>query len=113
MNNAKITKVEFEYTGGGIWLFYGNLSDGTFFLADGDMLDVRIINADPSRNEEECWFAEWQEEHLVRDLDTEKEGPKFFKKIFKWLRANDAENISEIEFIEEEAKRYDGKTGWR
>jgi len=54
------------YTGGGIWLFYGKLSDGNWFLTD-DYGATRILNADPS-DLDESTYEEWQQEHLVRDL---------------------------------------------
>lgn len=113
---AKIVKAVAEYTGGGIWVFTGKLDDGTFFMADGFEYDIRIVNEDPDEVEDGgAWYVEWQEEHLVRDLDTESQGPSFIVDIIEWIRANAPEEMfdSDMDYIEEDAKKYVGKKGWR
>lgn len=50
-----IKDVESEYTGGGIWCFTGQLSDGTYFLFDSDNFDLRLVNERP--DPETCWYA--------------------------------------------------------
>ena len=64
----KITKVNAIYTGGNIWMFCGSLEDGNFFLTDDDGYTL-ILNADPNADLEEASFPEWQDAHLVRELE--------------------------------------------
>lgn len=112
----EIKFADYEYTGGGIYVFFGELADGTFFMTDGYEYDTRIVNEDPTKVEDGgAWYAEWQEEHLVRDIDTEKQGPSFMLKVIEWLRKNNeyANKDADIDYIEEDAKQYVGKTGWR
>ena len=54
------------YTGGDIWVFYGKLKDGTFFLMDSDG-DAMLLNADPS-DFDESLYGSWQKSHLIREL---------------------------------------------
>ena len=92
-SNVDFVKVEPIYTGGNIYVFRGELSDGTWFIADDSYYDVRIVNADvfgPDESFEDCWYADWQEEHLVRDLD-EKEKRQFFKEMINWILENEPE----------------------
>lgn len=65
----KITKANAVYTGGNIWLFYGELEDGNFFLTD-DNGCTEILDTDPSDLDESLYY-EWQQEHLVKELDDE------------------------------------------
>lgn len=70
-----------EYTGGNIWLFFGSLDDGNYFLVtdDGDTL---IFNADPE-NAVDSDVVEWDDfvsEHLVEEL-YEKERARFNKQL--------------------------------
>lgn len=111
-----ITDVDFVYTGGGIFLFWGTLDNGQYFIADGDRFDVRILNVNPNDygTDDEIWYAEWQEEHLVRDLNTETEGPAFILKMFDWIHKNKENDLMDgMDYIEEEAASLRGKRGWR
>lgn len=62
----KIKEAYAVYTGGNIWLFYGTLDNGNYFLTD-DYGATLILNADPS-DLDESTFPEWQQEHLVTEL---------------------------------------------
>lgn len=61
-----IAKANAVYTGGNIWLFFGSLTDGNYFLTD-DQGWTQILNADPS-NLDESTFEDWQLDHLVKEL---------------------------------------------
>jgi len=86
----RIKSVTPEYTGGGIYVFLGAFTDGTFFIADSDNYDVRIVNENP---EPTFWdddgtgaaFPEWQNNHLVKDLDI-PEKYSFMLKALKWIK---------------------------
>ena len=75
-----ITKASAVYTGGGIWLFHGELDDGTYFLTD-DNGCTQILDEDPSKDFDESLYLEWQQAHLVRDLDDETERVDFCNKL--------------------------------
>ena len=104
-NLPKVVAAEASYTGGGIYVFLGELSDGTYFIADYPYFDLRIVNEDPRPtywddfNEDGASYVPWQEAHLIKDVpnDTTK---KFFKDMFKWILKNDPEgnyNSGDIE----------------
>ena len=78
----EILEANAVYTGGNIWLFYGKLVNGDYFLTDDDGW-TRILNADPS-DLEESTFEEWQQEHLVEDLSGSKR-TLFCDKLLDWL----------------------------
>ena len=76
MNNPKVKEfvsVTPIYTGGGIYVYLGELANGNYFMASdwsiGCVGDIRILDADPREAGDDCWYAEWQEPHFVRDLD--------------------------------------------
>lgn len=66
-----ITKANAVYTGGNIWIFYGELDDGTYFLTDNDGYTV-IVNESPD-DFEESLYIDWIEDHKVRDIEDEDE----------------------------------------
>ena len=97
LNKSRFVSVEPEYTGGGIYLFTGKLTDGNFFMADTANYDVRVLTEDPNEptgmdalgiTERNIDSVEWQEEHLVKDL-TPDEAVEFFKEMLKWVEDND------------------------
>lgn len=96
--------VEPEYTGGGIYVFTGELDNGNYFMAETSFYDVRILNENPSippemsddevwdkygiSRDEDAWpSVEWQEEHLVEDLDP-KRAKAFFMSMLEWVKEN-------------------------
>ena len=65
----KITRSEAAYTGGGIYIYTGQLDDGRFFLSADDWEDfVYIMDADPNADWENICYQEWQEAHTVETL---------------------------------------------
>lgn len=113
----QLKNVEATYTGGGIWVFTGELKDGTFFLHD-DNFDTRILSEYPDPwaddSETDKWSVEWQEEHLVKDLDTETEGAAFQLAILKFIEKYKPETWdSDFDQIRGTAKELVNKRGWR
>lgn len=109
----QLKNVEATYTGGGIWVFTGELKDGTFFMHD-DNFDTRILSQYPDPWEEEPWFEEWQLEHLVKDLDTEKEGAAFQLAILKFIEKYKPETWDfDFDIIRNKAKELINRRGWR
>jgi len=119
-NKWNFKYVNEEYTGGGISLFYGQLADGTYFLGDDDMYDVRLLDSDPQAEARNGYYdfvsddPAWQEEHLVRDLNTETESPDFWLALYDFCKKNDS--ITSAYGIDEhidEIKELKKTPGWR
>lgn len=95
-NKYDFAMVDLTYTGGGIYVAYGELTDGTHFIASDDMYDVRFLDADPSekvQTEIYGWYVsddvEWQEAHLIRDIDDETECLDFWEEMLTWVEENE------------------------
>lgn len=69
-NKDPFKSVVAAYTGGGIWLFYGELKDGNYFLVNNDGF-VLILDESPA-NFDESLYEGWQQAHLVEELTEEK-----------------------------------------
>lgn len=130
LKGEKFISVNPEYTGGGIYVFTGELADGNFFMADTANYDVRIVNANPvipaDMSDEEVWekygisrdedawaSVEWQEEHLVEDLVPD-EAVKFLKGMLKWVEDNDPSGNylgADMDYFKEELETLHGN--WR
>lgn len=54
------------YTGGGIYIYYGQLENGLYFFTDDDIETVYICNADTST--EEAHYLEFYDRHTVEEL---------------------------------------------
>lgn len=85
------------YTGGNIWLFYGQLEDGNYFLTD-DNGWTEILNADPS-DFDESLYEEWQQAHLVMELKND-ERVKFCNELLDVLELSDCEHKGGITQME-------------
>ena len=109
-------KVEPEYTGGGIYCFLGQLTNGTWFLADDSYYDVRIVDTDVfAEDPDEVWQPEWQEAHLVKDLKPE-EALDFFIDMLAWVKINAPDgNYAQVELDDTMAEIEELKTqkNWR
>lgn len=85
-----IKDVKAVYTGGGIWLFYGSLNNGNYFLVDDDGA-VRITDA-PWDDLDTTLYEDWQIEHLVKDIEDETERVMFCNEMLKQLETESDEN---------------------
>lgn len=97
-----IESVEPEYTGGNIYIFVGKLTNGNYFVADGDMFDVRIVDA--PWDWEESQFPDWQESHLVEDLSA-ADALQFCKRMLEWVKTNEPDgnySMSDMDYIEKD-----------
>lgn len=82
----RIKEANAVYTGGGIYLFYGKVYTGYYFLTD-DHGWTLILDADPS-DLDESTFPEWQEKHLVKEL-CGSECALFGFTLLEWIRGLD------------------------
>ena len=72
------------YTGGNIWLFYGELTTGEYFLTDDNGCTM-ILDASPE-DLDESLYEEWQEDHFLRVVGTRKEELAFLLALIERLR---------------------------
>lgn len=54
------------YTGGGVYVYTGKLTNGNYFLGDSEG-SAMFLNAPV--DSDDCFYWEWQEAHLVKELD--------------------------------------------
>lgn len=92
MKDIKIKSQNAIYTGGNIYLFYGELENKLYFIADS-MDDIRIVNANPLEIDETSkQFVSddfsWQESHLIYDLD-EDQAIQFMKELYTRILKED------------------------
>ena len=102
IDTKQFESVEPCYTGGGIYIFAGKLADGSWFMADGDMFDVTIVDA--AIDWEESFYQEWIDEHLVRYLSS-AENLAFFKSMLAWVKVNKPDgnySMAEMDYIEDD-----------
>ena len=66
VSRLKFKHVTAVYTGGNIWLFYGEVN-GAYFLCDDDGC-VQILTESPE-DFDESLFWEWQKAHMIAELD--------------------------------------------
>lgn len=86
------------YTGGGIYIYYGELTDGTYFRTCDMWECIEICNANTGSDEAD--YEEFYEEHSLRSI-TDKEYVVFFNDMIRWILENKPEgNYSEYELEE-------------
>ena len=74
-----------QYTGGGIYIYYGQLEDGKFFRACDDWEWIEICNTDTSMDAAD--YCEFYEEHRVNTLfDNQYE--TFWNEMLLWIIHN-------------------------
>ena len=78
----RIKKVQAVYTGGGIWIFYGELTGGLYFLT-GEYGDTLFLNESPA-DFDVSLYPDWQEKHTVKILSGETR-IRFCLNMLKWL----------------------------
>jgi len=93
-NLFPIKKVNAVYTGGNIWLFYGELTDGNYYLTDDDGYTM-ILDADPE-NFDESLYDDWQAKHKVTDL-SESESKPFLLNLLDVLKSDKDRYMSDEE----------------
>ena len=86
INMNKIKSAIADYTGGGIYVYFGQLTDGRCFLTDDDSEeDVLILNADVNENYDDAFYSDWQEAHTIGH------GEITYEEIIKWIITNQPE----------------------
>lgn len=74
------------YTGGGIYIYYGELHNGLYFRACDDWEEISICNADTSTDEADyCEFYEAHEVETITGADFIRE----WNNILQWIIDHD------------------------
>jgi hypothetical protein len=97
MNKYEIKNATAEYTGGGIYIYYGELTNGLYFRTWDASDYIAICDADTSTDEAE--YEEFYEAHVVDSLFGD-DFKKFFNNIIIWIDVNEPEgnyNIGELD----------------
>lgn len=97
MKNYTIKNATAEYTGGGIYIYYGQLENGLFFRTVDDWLYISICDADTSDDSAE--YEEFYHEHEVDDIQG-YDYEDFFNNMILWIihnKPNGNYNADELE----------------
>lgn len=81
---GKITFANACYTGGGIYIYYGNLSDGTFFRTWTDCECIEIVSENASIENDEADYQEFYDEYRIASL-IGKEFCEFWNEMLKFI----------------------------
>lgn len=78
-----IKTVNREYNGGGVYVYYGELDNGSYYITD--TMDVVIVDEDP-KNLEESLTNEWQGKHYLSSFgvtDDKEKADKFVSDVLR------------------------------
>lgn len=81
----KIKNATAIYTGGNIYIYYGQLTDGNYFRACDDWYCIEICDADTSTDDAD--YNEWLDKHRVEMLEG-YEYEIFWNKMLRWIIDN-------------------------
>lgn len=73
------------YTGGGVYVYYGELENGLYFRACDGWDWIELCDADTST--EDADYCEFYEKHTVETL-TGKSYKMFFNNMILWIKKN-------------------------
>lgn len=96
------------YTGGSIYVFYGELENGNYFMFDSFYEFIEVF--DTEIDLEESFYSEWMDEHRVTTL-TGEEAFKLCEAALNWIISNRPDGNYSVEDIEEYKPTYEEFTG--
>ena len=85
------------YTGGGLYIFYGQLTDGNWFRAYDEWECIEICDSDTSA--EEADYYEFYEEHTIETLVND-EYKTFWNEMLLWIIHNAPEGNYQVDDLE-------------
>lgn len=85
MSKYTIKTATAEYTGGGIYIYHGELENGLYFRTADEWNSISICNADTST--EDADYSEFYDENQVDELQ-EENYVMFFNDIITWIENN-------------------------
>lgn len=83
MAKREIKSANAEYTGGGIYILYGQFEDGSYFMSFPEDNCTEVFDADGS-NFDESLYPEWMDEHRIESI-VEKENVHFTYSLLGWI----------------------------
>lgn len=84
----KVANATATYTGGGIYLYTGQLDNKDYFFTADDYMDyVLLLDSDPYADMENCCYEEWQTLHKTGELGYDKANA-LKKDIMQWILNN-------------------------
>ena len=103
MNEYTIKNATAEYTGGGIYIYYGELNDGKWFRTETTWSCTHICTADTTT--EEANYSEFYDEYtfdVLHDIDHES----FFNDMVLWIIHNAPKGNYNIDELEESMYKW-------
>lgn len=85
MENYKIKSAAADYTGGGIYIYHGELENGLFFSTCDTWESVAICNK-PTNTEEAGW-PEFYEQYMIEEL-LHNDYFEFWNMMLNWIIKN-------------------------
>ena len=113
---AKVIDANATYTGGGIYIYTGQLDDGTFFMTNTEYLDyIMVLDVDPEENWDDNCDEQWQNEHMVVEY-CGSEAIKITREALQYIISNNhrgnysvGEIESELKSLEPQDEELEGK----
>ena len=97
----EIVKATATYSGGGIYIYTGEVDDGSYFLTNDDFyVYVEFLNDDPYKNLDESLNEIWQNAHHLGEYSG-SQALEFYKKILRWIIENKPEGNYQVYEIEQ------------
>lgn len=100
----KITRAEATYTGGGIYIYTGQLGSGEYFITS-DIWDsgscVLLMDVDPNENWDDNGEPDWQEAHtlyeIIDDSRADTNVEDFLLEVFDFLAKNNGMSSQDLD----------------
>ncbi len=100
-----ISNATATYTGGGIYIYTGQLDNGDYFLSDDVFLEYcMFLNNDPYPVLDDATTEEWQNQHKIGEYSG-KEGLTFNRRVLEWIIKNRPEGNYQVTEIESRLKK--------
>ena len=74
------------YTGGNIYIIYGELTDGNYFLTSNDWESTLVLDESPE-DLDVSLYEDWQTEHTVKQVLYE-ESENLYQEAVDWVKKN-------------------------
>lgn len=65
MDHMRIKTATADYTGGGIYIYYGQFANGEYFLTDDETDYAMVLDANVATNYDDAFTNEWQAAHTI------------------------------------------------
>lgn len=80
------------YTGGNIYVYYGKLKNGNWFITSDADCWLNEVDVNPDNYDgDEIWQNVWLDKHNVKDYEP-SEAKQFYKAMYRWIIKCEPEN---------------------